>query len=147
MLRLGNLHPPKGSTKSRIRRGRGEASGKGKTSGKGHKGQLARSGARRVTTFEGGQMPLFRRLRKKGFTNFTRVEYSVINVSDLNRFEDGTEITKALLLENNMAKKSMPVKLLGLGDIRVKLTIKLQGISKSAKEKIEQAGGKVEEVS
>ncbi len=147
MIRLGKLSPPKGSVKKSIRRGRGEASGKGKTSGRGHKGQLARSGARRVTTFEGGQMPLWRRLPKKGFKNHNRVEYAVVNVADLNRFDEDTEITKALLYNNGMVKKGMPVKLLGNGDIRVKLSVKLDAVSKSAKEKVEQAGGKVEEVS
>jgi len=146
-LRLGNLRPPAGSVKKSIRRGRGEASGKGKTSGKGHKGQLARSGARRVTTFEGGQMPLWRRLPKKGFKNFNRVEYAVVNVADLNRFEDGIEVTQTLLYNNGMVKKGMPVKLLGNGELRVKINVKLDGISKTAKEKVEQAGGKVEEVS
>lgn len=145
MLRLGNLKPPKGSVKKRMRRGRGEASGKGKTSGRGHKGALARSGARRATYFEGGQMPLYRRLPKKGFYNPFRKEYSIINIVDLNRFEENAEIDKSILLENRIInKKDMPVKLLGEGEIRYPVIIKVDAASKSAVKKVTEAGGKVE---
>ena len=144
MLQIGNLHPPKGSVKKAIRRGRGEASGKGKTSGKGHKGALARSGARRVRAFEGGQMPLFRRLPKKGFKNPFRVEYSIVNVADLNRFTENDEITPSVLHSKSMVRKGLPVKLLGNGEIRFAVKVQVHAASESAKKKISEAGGSIE---
>jgi large subunit ribosomal protein L15 len=144
MLKIGNLHPPKGSVKNKTRRGRGEASGKGKTSGRGHKGALARSGTRRVTYFEGGQMPLSRQLPKRGFHNPFRVEYAVINISDLNRFQEEKEITVELLYKNGLVSKGMLVKLLGNGEIRFPVVVKVDAASQTAISKITEAGGNVE---
>ena len=142
---LSNLSPAPGSRHSNsFRRGRGESSGNGKTAGKGHKGQKARSGAPRIG-FEGGQMPLFRRLPKRGFKNRNAKDYAFVNVGRLEAFEDGTVITPELLLETGViAKLRDGVKILGEGEITKKLTVKANKISASAKEKIEAAGGTVE---
>lgn len=142
---LSNLSPAPGSKHSNnFRRGRGESSGNGKTAGKGHKGQKARSGAPRIG-FEGGQMPLFRRLPKRGFKNRNAKEYSVVNVERLEMFEDGTVVTPEMLLEKGVvAKLRDGVKILGNGEITKKLTVKATKVSASAKEKIEAAGGTVE---
>ena len=147
MLQIGNLHPPKGSVKKSIRRGRGEASGKGKTSGRGHKGALARSGAKRARAFEGGQMPLFRRVPKRGFMNPFRVQYAVINIADLNRFQANDEINPKILHDRGMVRKALPVKLLGNGEIRFPVKIQIHAASESAKKKIAEAGGVVEVLS
>ena len=142
---LSNLKPAEGSKQSdNFRRGRGHGSGNGKTAGKGHKGQKARSGAPRPG-FEGGQMPLYRRIPKRGFTNIFRKEWSIMNVSDLNCYEDGTEITPELLAKDGKVKQvKAGVKILGEGNLEKKLTVKANKFSKSAIEKIEAAGGKAE---
>lgn len=147
-MKLHDLRPNEGGgVKARKRVGRGIGSGTGKTSGKGHKGQNARSGGGVRPGFEGGQMPLFRRLPKRGFTNIFGKQYAIINVSDLNKFEEGTVVTPEFLIENNFVKKSTAidgVRVLGDGELNVALTVKAQHFSKSAKEKIEACGGKAE---
>ena len=144
-MRLDELKPAEGSTFERKRVGRGIGSGTGKTSGKGHKGQNARSGGGVRPGFEGGQMPLYRRLPKRGFTNIFAKEYVAVNVSELERFEDGTEVTAELLKESGVISKVKDgVKILGRGEITKKLTVKVAKFSKSAQEKIEKVGGKAE---
>lgn len=140
------LNELEASTKARKRIGRGPGSGNGKTSGKGHKGQNARSGGGVRPGFEGGQLPLYRRLSKRGFNNYEfRTVYSTVNVSDLNRFEDGTVVDTALLKEVGLIKKELDgVKVLGSGELTKKLTVKANAFTKSAKEKIETIGGKTE---
>ena len=142
---LSNLSPAEGSRQSdAFRRGRGHGSGNGKTAGKGHKGQKARSGAPRPG-FEGGQMPLYRRLPKRGFTNRNTKEIVSINVDVLNRFEDNTDVTVELLLESGVISAAKDgVKILGNGELTKKLNVKANAFSASAKEKIEAAGGTVE---
>ena len=142
---LSNLSPAEGSRQSdAFRRGRGHGSGNGKTAGKGHKGQKARSGAPRPG-FEGGQMPLYRRLPKRGFTNRHTKEIISINVDVLNRFEDNTDVTVELLLESGAISAAKDgVKILGGGELTKKLNVKANAFSASAKEKIEAAGGTVE---
>ena len=144
-MELSNLQPAEGSKHSdNFRRGRGHGSGNGKTAGKGHKGQKARSGAPRVG-FEGGQMPLYRRLPKRGFTNRNTKEIISINVDVLNRFEDNTDVTVELLLESGAISAAKDgVKILGGGELTKKLNVKANAFSASAKEKIEAAGGTVE---
>lgn len=130
---------------ARKRVGRGPGSGLGKTSGRGQKGQNARSGGGVRPGFEGGQTPLARRLPKRGFTNFNRKEYAVVNVEDLNRFEDGTTVTPALLKEVGLVRKELNgVKILGNGELTKKLNVTAAKFSKSAVEAIEKAGGKAE---
>ena len=145
-MKLNNIHPALGATTVSKRVGRGTGSGNGKTAGKGHKGQNARSGGGVRPGFEGGQLPLFRRLSKRGFNNYEfRTVYSTVNVSDLNRFEDGTVVDLALLKEVGLIKKELDgVKVLGNGDLTKKLTVKANNFSKTAKEKIENIGGKTE---
>ncbi|MCF6463030.1 50S ribosomal protein L15 [Clostridium sp. Cult1] len=147
-MKLNDLRPQVGGgTQKRKRIGRGIGSGHGKTSGKGHKGQKSRSGGGVRPGFEGGQMPLIRRLPKRGFTNIFAKEYAIINVNDLNRFEDNTVITPELLINEGVIKRGKAidgVKILGDGDINKKLTVKAHKFSKMAAEKIEAAGGKVE---
>lgn len=144
-MRLHELRPAEGAKKSPKRIGRGAGSGWGKTAGKGQKGQNSRSGGGVRPGFEGGQMPLYRRLPKRGFTNIFAKEYTCINVDRLNIFEDGTEVTPELLREIGMAKKvNDGIKILGNGNIEKKLTVKANKISKAAAEKIVAAGGKVE---
>jgi large subunit ribosomal protein L15 len=139
---LSNL---KGSKKQRRKRvGRGEASGLGKTSGKGHKGQKARSGGGVSPGFEGGQMPLQRRLPKKGFTNIFKIHYNIVNLKDLARFEPGAVITPDSLREKGIVKRSGPIKLLSQGEVSAAFTIMLDRTSTAARKKIEAAGGKVE---
>jgi large subunit ribosomal protein L15 len=140
---LTNLVRPAG-LKRRKRVGRGESSGLGKTSGKGHKGQRARSGFSVSPGFEGGQMPLQRRLPKKGFVNPSRVRYNVINIKDLARLDPGNTVTVELLRQVGLVKRSGPVKLLSQGDVAAAFRIKLDRISTAAKSKIEAAGGVVE---
>ncbi|MBQ6469986.1 MAG: 50S ribosomal protein L15 [Lachnospiraceae bacterium] len=141
---LSNLSPAAGSTHNKYRRGRGHASGNGKTAGKGHKGQKARSGAPRLG-FEGGQMPLFRRLPKRGFKNRNAKEYAVVNVAALNRFEEDAVIDANTLLAYGVISKVMDgVKVLGNGELTKKLTVKATAFSAVAKEKIEAAGGTAE---
>ena len=142
---LSNLSPAPGSRHNdNFRRGRGESSGNGKTAGKGHKGQKARSGAPRLG-FEGGQMPLFRRLPKRGFTNRNTKVYAYVNVGVLECYEDGAVITAEQLLADGVVSKVVDgVKILGDGELTKKLTVKVSKVSASAKEKIEAAGGTVE---
>ena len=145
-MKLHELSSLDGSVKNRKRVGRGPGSGTGKTSGKGEKGQNARSGGGVRPGFEGGQLPLFRRLSKIGFNNYEfRTVYSTVNVSDLNRFEDGTVVDTALLKEVGLIKKELDgVKVLGSGELTKKLTVKANAFTKSAQEKIETIGGKTE---
>jgi large subunit ribosomal protein L15 len=144
-MKLHELRPAEGAKKSAKRVGRGIASGHGKTSGRGHKGQKARSGGGVRPGFEGGQMPLQRRIPKRGFTNIFKKEYAIVNLDRLNIFENGTEVTPELLVEAGIVKKSDDqVKILGNGEIEKNLTVKAHKFSKSAAEKIEAAGGKVE---
>ena len=142
---LSSLKPAEGAKASNnFRRGRGHGSGNGKTAGKGHKGQKARSGAPRPG-FEGGQMPLYRRIPKRGFTCRNHKEIVAINVSALERFEDGSEVTVATLIEAGIVKNPRDgVKILGNGELTKKLTVKVNACSKAAAEKIEALGGKVE---
>ena len=141
---LSNLKPAKGSKHDSFRKGRGHGSGNGKTAGKGHKGQKARSGAPRPG-FEGGQMPLYRRLPKRGFTNINSKEIIAINLSDLERFEDGSTVDVNTLLETGIIKKRGDgVKVLGDGKFTKKLNVKVDAYSASAKEKIEALGGTAE---
>ena len=146
MMNLSNLQPAEGSTHNDFRRGRGHASGNGKTAGKGHKGQKARSGAPRPG-FEGGQMPLFRRLPKRGFTNINAKKHITVDLADLNsRFEDGAVITEEAIVESGLVKKVCDgIKVLGNGDVTKKFTLKGLLISEGAKSKVEAAGGTVEE--
>lgn len=142
---LSNLKPALGSTKTRKRLGRGAGSGLGKTSGKGHKGQKARSGGSIKAGFEGGQMPLQRRLPKRGFTSLDKKVYALVNLRDLELFEAGSVIdVEALALAGLVNKVIDGVKILGDGELTKALTIKAHKFSKSAQEKIEAAGGKVE---
>ncbi|EQB86038.1 large subunit ribosomal protein L15 [Clostridium punense] len=144
-MRLHELRPAEGSKKSPKRIGRGTGSGWGKSAGKGQKGQNSRSGGGVRPGFEGGQMPLYRRLPKRGFTNIFAKEYTCINVDRLNIFENGTEVTPELLLQTGMVKKvNDGIKILGNGNLEKNLTVKANKISKAAAEKIEAAGGKVE---
>ena len=144
-MNLSELRPAEGSKQSNnFRRGRGHASGNGKTAGKGHKGQKARSGRPRIG-FEGGQMPLYRRLPKRGFTNINSKELVSINVSALDRFEDGAEVTMESLMDMGIVKNPRDgVKILGNGNVTKKLTVKVTAFSESAKAKIEAAGGTCE---
>jgi large subunit ribosomal protein L15 len=139
---LSNLKPSEKKRKSR-RVGRGEASGVGKTCGKGHKGQKARSGNSISAGFEGGQMPLQRRLPKRGFTNIFKICYNIVHIKELSRFEAGTVITQELLRDKGIVKRQGPVKLLSDGDVTVQYTVKLDRVSAAAKSKIEAAGGAV----
>ncbi|NJP36023.1 50S ribosomal protein L15 [Alkalicoccus luteus] len=144
-MQLHELKPAVGSRKERKRKGRGIATGNGKTAGRGHKGQNARSGGGVRPGFEGGQMPIFRRLPKRGFKNPNRAEYAVVNLETLNRFEDGTEVTPALLVETGVVKNEKNgIKVLGNGSLERKLTVKATKFSGSAKDAIEAAGGTAE---
>lgn len=144
-MKLHELRPAKGATKDRKRKGRGVASGNGKTAGRGSKGQKARSGGNPRPGWEGGQMPLHRRLPKRGFTNVFKKDIAVINLVDLEKFESGTVVDEAALVRTGLIKgRHDGIKLLGQGDINTPLTIKLNAISRTAKEKIEAAGGTVE---
>ena len=142
---LSTLRPAEGSTHNdNFRRGRGHGSGNGKTAGKGHKGQLARSGHKKPG-FEGGQMPLYRRLPKRGFKCRSSKDIVAINVDILNRFEDDTEVTPEMLLETGtISKMGDGIKILGNGDLTKKLNVKVNAVSETAKKKIEEAGGSVE---
>lgn len=141
-MKLHELHPAEGSRKVRNRVGRGPATGNGKTSGRGQKGQKARSGGKVRPGFEGGQLPLFRRLPKRGFTNINRKEYAVVNLDQLNRFEEGTEVTPELLIETGVVKNAKAgIKVLGNGSLEKKLTVKAHKFSASAAEAIDAKGG------
>ena len=144
-MKLHELKPVDGARKYGFRLGRGHGSGNGKTSGKGNKGQKARSGGMGKLGFEGGQTPLARRLPKRGFTNFTRKEYSIINLSQLNNFEDGAEVNPMILKELGLVKNLKDgLKVLGEGELTKKLNVKAHKFSQSAVELIEKAGGKAE---
>ena len=144
-MKLHDLQSTPGSRETRYRKGRGLGSGNGKNAGSGNKGQKSRSGGGVALGFEGGQMPLWRRLPKRGFKNVNHVEYAVVNVGDLNRFEDGTVVTPALLKENGLLVKEYDgLKVLGKGELSKKLTVQANKFSKTAEEIITKAGGKVE---
>ena len=146
-MKLHELSPAAGSVKEGYRKGRGPGSGNGKTAGKGHKGQNARSGGGVRPGFEGGQLPLYRKLPKRGFTNHFAKEYAIINVSDLNKFEDGATINLETLMNAGIIRKPLcGLKVLGNGEITKKVTVEAAIFSASAKEKIEAAGGKTEVV-
>ncbi len=147
-MKLHDLHPAEGGgVKAKKRVGRGPGSGTGKTSGRGHKGQNARSGGGVRPGFEGGQMPLFRRLPKRGFTNIFSKQYAEVNVKDLNRFKDGDTVNLESLIESGLVKKNKAkdgLRILGQGDLNVKVNVEANHFTKSAVEKIESAGGKAE---
>ena len=144
-MKLHELSPAPGSVKDSFRKGRGAGSGNGKTAGKGHKGQNARSGGGVRLGFEGGQLPLYRKLPKRGFKNRFAVNYAIVNVSELNKFEDGDTVNLEKLMEAGIVKKPLDgLKVLGNGEITKKLTVEAKAFSGSAKEKIEAAGGKTE---
>ncbi len=144
-MKLHTLQYTEGARREHYRVGRGIGSGNGKTAGVGHKGQRARSGGGVRLGFEGGQLPLFRRLPKRGFKNVNHVTYATVNVGDLNRFEDGTVVNPALLIESGLVKKEYDgLKVLGAGKLEKKLTVQAHKFSSSAKEAIETAGGTVE---
>ena len=147
-MKLHELSPQAGSTQEKFRKGRGAGSGNGKTAGKGHKGQNARSGGGVRPGFEGGQLPLYRKLPKRGFNNYRfALQYSVINVQVLNKFDDGDVVDCEALLAKGIIKKALDgVKVLGEGELTKKLTVKAAVFSESAKEKIEAVGGKSEVV-
>ena len=144
-MQIHELTPAPGSNKPSKRVGRGHGSGNGKTAGKGHKGQKARSGGGVRIGFEGGQMPLARRIPKRGFKNIFATKYATVNVSDLNKFKDGTVVDTELLVASGLVKKVEDgVKILGNGELTANLTVKAAKFSQSAIEKIEKAGGKAE---
>ena len=146
MLSLSNLSPQKGSTKQRKRLGRGPGSGHGKTSGRGHKGFKARSGSGVKRGFEGGQMPLQRRLPKRGFNNIFRKEFAVVNVKDLDKLEAGSKVDRPALAAAGLIRaKDNFVKILGEGELTKKFTVAVDKVSVSARKKIESAGGTIEE--
>ena len=144
-MNINELSPVVGSTHVGKRKGRGDASGNGKTAGRGHKGQKARSGGGVRVGFEGGQMPLYRRLPKRGFKNVLAKEYAEINVEQLNRFDDNAVVDPAALVEAGVLKTVLDgVRVLGNGELSMALTVRAQGFTKTAQQKIEAAGGKVE---
>ena len=144
-MKLYELAPAPGANADVYRKGRGHGSGNGKTAGKGHKGQKARSGGSIRPGFEGGQMPLQRRIPKRGFVNVFATNYAVINVKDLNVFEDGAVVDEQAIVEAGLLKKTLDgVKVLGKGELTKKLTVNVAAFSKSAKQKIEEVGGKAE---
>ena len=146
-MKLHELSPAQGSAKAAYRKGRGAGSGNGKTAGKGHKGQNARSGGGVRVGFEGGQLPLYRKLPKRGFKNRFAVNYAVVNVEALNKFENGAVVDLEALKAAKLVRKELDgVKILGNGELTKKLTVKATVFSATAKEKIEAAGGKIEEV-
>ena len=146
-MKLHELSPAAGSTKEAFRVGRGPGSGNGKTAGKGHKGQNARSGGGVRPGFEGGQLPLYRKLPKRGFTNKFATNYAIINVDALNKFEDGAVVDLETLMTAGVIRRAFDgLKVLGNGEITKKITVKAAVFSATAKEKIEAAGGKTEEV-
>jgi large subunit ribosomal protein L15 len=144
-MKLNELLPPEGSRGTRKRVGRGVGSGKGKTAGRGTKGHNSRSGGGVRPGFEGGQMPLHRRLPKRGFTNIFKKKIAVINIRDLERFESGSIVDEAALIRAGLVKgRRDGIKLLGQGEVKIPLTIKVNGVSKNAREKIIAAGGNIE---
>ena len=146
-MKLNELSPAQGSAKAAWRKGRGPGSGNGKTAGKGHKGQNARSGGGVRPGFEGGQLPLYRKLPKRGFNNRFAVNYAIVNVAALNKFEDGAVVDMDALVAAKIVRKPLDgLKVLGNGELTKKLTVKATVFSATAKEKIEAVGGKTEEV-
>ena len=146
-MKLHELSPAPGSARDNYRKGRGPGSGNGKTAGKGHKGQNARSGGGVRPGFEGGQLPLYRKLPKRGFHNKFAVTYAIVNVEELNRYEDGATVDVNTLLADRVIRKAFDgLKVLGNGELTKNLTVKADVFSASAKAKIEAAGGKTEEV-
>ena len=144
-MKLHELQATEGSRFEHYRKGRGLGSGNGKTAGKGHKGQNARSGGGVALGFEGGQLPLWRALPKRGFKNVNHVNYATINVSALNKFENGTVVTPALLIESGLVSKELDgIKVLGNGKLEKSLTVQAKAFSKAAEEAINNAGGKIE---
>ena len=144
-MKLNELKPAEGSRKNEVRVGRGTGSGRGKTSCRGHKGQNARSGGGVRPGFEGGQMPIYRRLPKRGFKNIWAKTFAEVNVETLNRFEDGAEVDAVALVEEGILKNVYDgIRILGNGEITKKLTVRAQGFTKTAVQKIEAAGGKTE---
>lgn len=144
-MRLNELSPAEGSRKARTRKGRGVGSGKGKTAGRGTKGHNSRSGGGVRPGFEGGQMPLHRRLPKRGFTNIFRKDIAIVNIRDLSRFESGSLVDETVLIRSRLVKSPYDgIKLLANGDITYPLTVRLNRVSKSAREKIEAVGGALE---
>jgi large subunit ribosomal protein L15 len=144
MLKLGEIRNARGAHKNTKRLGRGSGTGRGGTAGKGHKGQLARSGGQSRIGFEGGQMPLYRRVPKRGFTNVFRTQYAIINLCDLADFS-GNEVSLESLKKSGLVKTSLgKLKILGTGDFAKPMTFKVNAVTKTAREKIEKAGGKVE---
>lgn len=146
-MKLHEMKPAEGARKARKRVGRGTGSGFGKTSGRGHDGQNSRSGGGVRLGFEGGQIPLFQRLPKRGFTNVNRKDYAIVNLETLNRFDEGTEVTPELLIETGIVSNAKSgIKILGNGTLEKKITVKAHKFSASAKEAIEKAGGQTEVV-
>ena len=146
-MKLHELSPAAGSAKAAWRKGRGPGSGNGKTAGKGHKGQNARSGGGVRPGFEGGQLPLYRKVPKRGFNNKFAVNYAIINVADLNRFNDGDVVDMEALMAKKIVRSALDgLKVLGNGELTKKVTVKAEAFSATAMEKIEAAGGKTEEV-
>lgn len=143
-MRIHEIQPAPGSRVRKTRRGRGLGSGLGKTAGRGHKGQKARSGGSIRPGFEGGQMPLQRRLPKRGFVNPFRVEYEVVNIGDLNQFEPHTVVTIELLKHHRLVRRKLPVKILGEGELDRPLIVQVNAFSQSAKNKIEAVSGRAE---
>lgn len=143
-MRIGNIRPAAGATKTPKRRGKGAATGVGGTAGRGHKGKKARSGGKIPAWFEGGQMPIQRRLPKRGFLNPGRVEFQVVNVGRLSNAAAGTVVDAAWLKSQRLVRRPGPVKLLAGGEIKIALTVKVDAASEAAKKAIEAAGGKVE---
>lgn len=146
-MNLHSLQNTEGSKSSRIRKGRGHGSGKGKTCGRGHKGQMSRSGSRHKPTFEGGQMPLVRRIPKRGFKNVNRVEYLAVNLLDLEKVSEGVELTPEGLKAAGVIKGSLPIKILARGAVSKALTVKAHAFSSAAKTAIEAQGGTCEVIS
>jgi large subunit ribosomal protein L15 len=143
MIHLGNLSPVKGANKQRKRLGRGPGTGHGKTAGRGHKGFKSRSGSGIKPGFEGGQMPLQRRVPKRGFTNINTIKFSIVSLAQLDKLDAGTEVTAEVLVEKGMARKGFPVKVLANGEISQAVTVNVAKVSAGAKAKIEAAGGTV----
>jgi large subunit ribosomal protein L15 len=144
-MRLNDLAPEQGQKKTRKRVGRGESSGSGKTAGRGAKGQKARSGGGVRPGYEGGQMPIHRRLPKRGFKNPFKKVYAIVNVQDLNRFEAQSVVDEVILIQKGLVKGDRDgIKLLGKGDVQVPVTVRINKVSTSARQKIEAAGGKIE---
>jgi len=143
-MRIGTIRPAAGATKTKKRRGKGAATGLGGTAGKGHKGKKARSGGKIPAWFEGGQMPIQRRLPKRGFINYTRVSYQVVNVGDLANAAAGTVVDSKWLHENRLVRRQGPIKLLAGGELKTSLTVKVDAASEAAKKAVQAAGGTVE---